>query len=166
MPQPEALYHIPATEASIGRFNQINDGLLEFALPQHIDAVQTSVSFRQTVFKRINIYKPNFHGPFDYDYLVSADFIDEEDNSSTSFYIDRVGKIKRQKKELKSAVIEVSGGKSLDEIINERERALMLEIEGRKLEDEFGFTEVTEGELLDAIEKLERIDPETQLVRE
>lgn len=173
MPHPEAFYQIPATADSIGRFIQLSSSLLEYALPGPLSDIETEVLFRQTHAATINIHRPTEEHLSDVEFSIAVNFNDKEGKSDISFLITKFGEIKRRNWRNRfdvgdpPTVIEggIFAGKSPEEIANIN-KSFEDEIRGLEEADELGYSIVTEGELLDVIEQLEDIDPETQLIQE
>ncbi|OGK30940.1 hypothetical protein A3F29_00630 [Candidatus Roizmanbacteria bacterium RIFCSPHIGHO2_12_FULL_33_9] len=172
MAQPEALYKVPATEGSIRKFVEISSSLLPYALPGLLSEVETEVTFQQTPATKINISRPTEEHLSEFEFSLAVNFDDTEGNSDLTFLISKFGELKRRNWRNRFDVDNIPtvaeggifAGKSPKEIA-EIERGFKAEIEGWELEDELGFSTVTEGELLDLIEQLQDIDPETQLVQ-
>jgi len=172
MSQPEALYKVPATTKSIGRFTQLSSDLLMYSLPGLLSEVETEVTFQQTPATKINISRPTEKHLSEYEFSLAVNFDDTEGNSNLTFLISKFGELKRRNwknrfdVDSNPTVTEggIFAGKSPEQFA-EKERGFKAEIEGWELEDELGFSTVTEGELLDVIEQLQDIDPETHLVQ-
>ena len=157
MSRPEELYRLPVTSTSVSKFSDICSGYIDdygqaMLLPNGVPT--EGVRFRindELEIALLKVHIPSRKLAYGIPSIIRAEFHNLAESNEVDYLIHRHGVILRYPSDFNETVKELG--------ITDTRYVKIQEFEA-------GLYDMTEGELLDVLDQVEGIDPETQLVGE